>query len=98
MAKKMFIYCVINLVNNKRLKSKQMSILCNLPENQLKNSVRQGSKPFKVIRISDGVILGTWVNKNECARCLGLDRRKISACLKGYYGRKSHKGCRFELC
>ena len=61
-------------------------------EQKLKVSIAKGGKPFEVY--TAGVLVGSFININQCAVELGLDRRKVSACLHGH--RKSHKGYTFR--
>lgn len=81
-------------VDNRREKSLQMKRTCNLPEKRLANSLRQGGRPFRVYKRDTNEFVGEWINKNDCARALNLDRRKITPCLKGE--RSSHKGYVFR--
>jgi group I intron endonuclease len=64
------------------------------PEQNINQCIQMGVTAFDVFTKSD-VLLGTWINRAECARELGLTHSCILACLSGR--RKTHKGLTFRL-
>lgn len=47
-------------------------------------SKTKGSKPFKVICKKTGIVVGTWINKSECAKEINIKRTSINNVLCGY--------------
>lgn len=60
----------------------------------LKSIKSKGAIPLEVYNLK-GEYIGTWDNKSECSRTLGLLNNKIHDCLNGVY--YSHRGYRFKL-
>jgi len=63
-------------------------------EQKLKIAIKAGSKKFQVFR--DGTLVGTWVNKKQCARDLSLHERGIQGCLNQPTKFLTHKNCTFK--
>ena len=63
-------------------------------DHKLKVSLALGSRPFNVYRESTGELVGTWINRAECARELKLVKGHIGNCLKGK--EIHHKGFVFK--
>lgn len=61
------------------------------------NNIRSSTQyrrgdPFNAYK--EGILIGTYTSKTECAKRLGLTSSKVGACLRGQY--KRHKGYTFE--
>ena len=50
-------------------------------DSRLKISKNLGSRQFNVYK--DNILVGTWINKKDCARKLGIDNSQITKYLKG---------------
>lgn len=66
------------------------------PKNREKLSIVKGGKLFDVFEKHTGKYIGTWINKNECAKKLKTSHQTIGKCLNGKY--KSTKGYIFRYC
>jgi len=64
----------------------------HLKKSIIKNAVSNGSREF-IVSKNNGII-GTWINKTECAKQLGLSREQVRDCLKGRY--KTSGGYNFK--